>query len=480
MLLRARFFDDWRLSRIDEEELERLSVNSDTSVAVDVTTHSAPSLQAVQRSASTEGVLLQSDDDDDSDEPPLPPPPSPLPPMATPPQTEKVAELDVEHQRRLDNEAEALRFLQVKYDSLGKIKVQRRQKLMSSQQQRASDGADETVPVAGLPFCQLNCNCSLSADSDEGPPRMAVGSDNSSQSLPSTQSSVTERRRRPPPPPTTKDHSRAECTCPKTTEPRVTDSMVDDHGHHHHHHQYHRQQNQLEQYAQQQRNPTTSCVCRQSGGLDAGVHSRTVAACICHTEQRRGASSSSSSVSQCRSALLSNAELFQIDLFYRSRRTLVHVCACPAVLYFARGGAGSSSSPTTWRFAAAGVPVLVADTIGASSSVGPRLHVVLAERGTGFELWRYGLIDVHQYVVSDPSTLGDGAAFHIATLPSKDVAGLCFDDADSAAEFHRQLLRLDELYSTGSGSSRSRKSKKSVAARRDATSGACDVIKGPI
>jgi len=105
MLLRARFFDDWRLSRIDEE-VERLSVNSDTSVAVDAT---PPSLHAAQRSASAEGVLQS---DDDSDEPPLPPPPSPLPPM-TPPQTKKVAELDVEHQRHLDEETEALRFLQV-------------------------------------------------------------------------------------------------------------------------------------------------------------------------------------------------------------------------------------------------------------------------------------------------------------------------------------------------------------------------------
>ena len=52
MLLRARFFDDWRLSRIDEE-VERLSVNSDTSVAVDTT---ASPLHAAQRSASAEGV----------------------------------------------------------------------------------------------------------------------------------------------------------------------------------------------------------------------------------------------------------------------------------------------------------------------------------------------------------------------------------------------------------------------------------------
>jgi len=456
MLLRARFFDDWRLSRIDEE-VERLSVNSDTSVAVDAT---SPSLDAAQRSASVDGGL-QSDDDD---EPPLPPPPSPLPPITSLlPQTAKVAELDVQHQRRLDDEAEALRFLQVKYDSLGKVKVQRRQALMS--QQQTSGAADETVPIAGPQCDRLNCDCSLTSAGDEGP-RTTNSSDTSRQS---SQSCATEPRRRPPPPPT-KDRPRAECSCPstsKTTESRV-DSMqvsVDDHRHHHHHRQQH--QHQLEQCAhRQQHNPTS--VVRHQEGLDGDRRSRT-ATCSCHADQGHAGSSSSSSGAECCSVLLSNAELFQIDLFYRSRKTIVHVCSCPAVLYFARTTSTGSSS--TWRFAAAGVPVIVADTVGA------RLHVVLAERGTGFELWRYGLTDAQLYDVSDASTLGGGAALHTAILPSSDLAGLCFDDADSAAEFHRQLLRLHELYSTGSGGSRGRKGKKSVTARRDTPSGARDVIK---
>lgn len=178
--------------------------------------------------------------------------------------------------------------------------------------------------------------------------------------------------------------------------------------------------------------------------------------------------------------MLSNAELFQIDLFYRSRKTFVHVCPCPAVLYFCRaaisssGGGGSSSG---WRYAAAGVPVIVVETL--RIAVGPRLHVVLAERGTGFELWRYGLPGVQQYAVNETSTTGGdnggGAAFHTVLLPSGNVAGLCFDDAASAGDFYRQLLRVDELYSAGGGGSRSRKGKKSTT-RSDMAPGAIDLF----
>ena len=173
--------------------------------------------------------------------------------------------------------------------------------------------------------------------------------------------------------------------------------------------------------------------------------------------------------------MLTNAELFQIDLFYRSRKTLVHVCPCAARLYFA--GAGSSSS---WRYAASGVPVIVVDTV----RVAPRLHVLLAERGTGFELWRCALTaGAQQYAAAaaaagETSTTaaedrdgggdGGGTAFHTLGLPSGDVAGLCFDDDASAGEFHRQLLNLDELYSTGGTGSRSRKGKKAAKCRERA------------
>ena len=198
--------------------------------------------------------------------------------------------------------------------------------------------------------------------------------------------------------------------------------------------------------------------------------------CSCHNDQGHGGNSGVIAAERKCCSMLSNAELFQIDLFYRSRRTLVYVCLCPAVLYFARTASSSGGSSLVWRFAAAGVPVIIVDTLGVS--VGPRLHVVLAERGTGFELWRYGLTDVRQYTDSEPSTtvrdnIG-GAAFHTAILPSRDVAGLSFDDADSASEFYRQLLRLTELYLTGTGS-RGKKGKKTTT-RRDTPAGARDVI----
>ena len=234
MLLRARFFDDWRLSRIDEE-VERLSVNSDTSVAVDTT---SPSLHDAHRSASEERVL--STDDDYNDEPPLPPPPSPLPTI-TPPQTKKdVDELDVQHLRQLDEETEALRFLQVKYDTLGKLKIEKPQTSTSQQPLRKTSGGDETVRLVG-PQCRINCDCSLTSAGEERP-RMAVDSTSLRQSSTSSQSSVTDRRR-PPPPPST---ARSQCSCPTSESRAGLQLSVDDHQHHHHyHHRRHRRRHDL-------------------------------------------------------------------------------------------------------------------------------------------------------------------------------------------------------------------------------------------
>ena len=474
MLLRARFFDDWRLSRIDEE-VERLSVNSDTSVAVDTT---SPSLHDAHRSASEERVLTT--DDDDNDEPPLPPPPSPLPTITSPQTKKDVDELDVQHLRQLDEETEALRFLQVKYDTLGKVKVEKPQTSSSQQPLGKTSGADETVRLVG-PQCRLNCDCSLTSAGEEQP-RMALAVDSTSlrQYSTSSQSSVTDRRRPPPPPSTARI-----CSCPTSESRASLQVSVDDHQHHHLHHHYHhrhhhrhqdqQQQQQLEQIAHHQRcgHTSASVVRHQSHHHEVsngGHHSSLV--CSCHGDHlgRGGDSGVIATRRQCCS-MLSNAELFQIDLFYRSRKTVVYVSPCPAVLYFARANGGKSSS---WRSAAAGVPVIVVDMV--RIAVGPRLHVVLAERGTGFELWRSGLTDIQQYTVDETSTSGSGAAFHTVILPSGDVAGLCFDDAGSAGEFYRQLLKLDELYSISAGCSRSRKGKKTTTRSELMSAGARDII----
>ena len=446
MLLRARFFDDWRLSRIDEEA-ERLSVNSDTSVAVE--TSSSP-LRATQRCASAEGVAPS-----DDDEPPLPPPPSPLPP------TTKEKELDVEQLQRLDEETEALRFLQVKYDTLGKVKVDKPQNSAFRQPTTTTSGADDTVAVG--PRSRLPRNYSSTSTNDERPIMTVDSSDRPQSSVPS-HGSVCDRRR-PPPLPST-DCGECRCTASNETGSNVDrlQAVVDDCRYHDHRRHYHSQQQQPEQLAHHQQRCVQKSVCQQSQhhrhSVNGGGRS-VVFSCDGDRPRRAGGAAGRHCCS-----LLSNAELFQIDLFYRSRKTLVHVCPCPALLYFARAGAASSSS---WRFAAAGVPVIVADTL--RLVVGPRLHVVLAERGTGFELWRYGLTGAQQYVVGEDDRDGGGAAFHTLSLPSGDVAGLCFDDDASADEFHRQLLKLDDLYSTGGTGSRNRKGKK-TAKCRERSSGA--------
>jgi len=111
----------------------------------------------------------------------------------------------------------------------------------------------------------------------------------------------------------------------------------------------------------------------------------------------------------CRSTLTSS-DVTQVEMFYRSNKTEVFVCACAARLYFAstrRHSANGSIKPEIVNMfgwsptPAVGLPVLVLDS-GGSRCRDRKLYVVLAEIGSGFALWRDSVDHLTLYQVFTP------------------------------------------------------------------------------
>ena len=160
---------------------------------------------------------------------------------------------------------------------------------------------------------------------------------------------------------------------------------------------------------------------------------------------------------------LSDGELTQVDLFYRSYKSSVYVCTCMATLSFSRpvitASAKSKLSPKlldeyddgVWACVRTGIPVIVRDN--GDGRRRRRVYVLLAERGTGFELWRAPLDRLSDYAITVAASVPavtDSVAVscsqHTMRLSVDDrmsvTARLAFDDDRAADEFHRQLVRL--------------------------------------
>ena len=158
---------------------------------------------------------------------------------------------------------------------------------------------------------------------------------------------------------------------------------------------------------------------------------------------------------------LSDGELTQIDLFYRSYKSCVYVCTCMATLSFSRPvltvSAKSKLTPKlldeyddgVWACVRTGIPVIVRDN--GDGRRRRRVYVLLAERGTGFELWRAPLDRLADYTATVASIPAGGSpssacSQHTMRLSVDDrmsvTARLAFDDQAGADEFHRQLIRL--------------------------------------
>jgi len=493
MAVRARFFDDYRLSRI-EEEADRLSLHADISCSVDMATAAAicpPTSFSAQRSASADGTLESTADDDDDDnddddyELPLPPPHLTYDeqsmiktPYKKSLQTTYEGERDVETSDEDVSRAalRALHFMQAKYDSLGKVKVEKPISGMMSSSPTASSTTPEnrTNSTAMSQLLTLNGSARNESENCVKANGVVLAKPEICFKLQSGCSRcVSHCRDRTSL--TTGDHcSHDDHSC------RVRQAM----------HGYDHSGNCCDDSRVNNEPVRTAghCSVNDQSGAAVGGHSqlcgnvtkqqqqqhhqqRQVAESLSHRhhhQQLHGSQSSTSSnaatgmSTQRRALPLTTAELFQVDLFYRSFKTIVHVSTCSATLYAGsactaehqQSGRSNQShqhqhhhqSKTDWKPAASGIPVIVLDQRSQPS----RLYIVLAERGTGFELWRQTVDKTDQYAAM---SINDEPVFHVVNCPSDgDVQrsgamcvrkmGLHFDDPLAATEFHRQLLRL--------------------------------------
>ena len=139
-----------------------------------------------------------------------------------------------------------------------------------------------------------------------------------------------------------------------------------------------------------------------------------------------------------RTGRLTEQDLVQVEMFFRSHKTEVMVGQSMASLYFGAIGPGSPTRdgpnprPQTWSYVKSGIPVIVLDS--GESRRYRRLNIVLAEHGTGFVLWKESMTHLSQYTGTHPTF----HTMHLSTDHTK-LAGFSFDDAAAAAQFLHKI-----------------------------------------
>ncbi|KAK3097582.1 hypothetical protein FSP39_011123 [Pinctada imbricata] len=152
---------------------------------------------------------------------------------------------------------------------------------------------------------------------------------------------------------------------------------------------------------------------------------------------------------------ISEQDILQVDMFYRSHKTDVYVCKCLANLYFGK----LMGDRDQWKFAMTGIPLIVLDT--GEHHRQRKLFIVLAEKGTGFTLWKDHFDQLSSYKAPHPN-------FHTLTLSTDHtrLAGFSFDDSTSATEFYQTIEKLisnpdDELLTLSKSKKNKKKKEKS-------------------
>lgn len=146
-------------------------------------------------------------------------------------------------------------------------------------------------------------------------------------------------------------------------------------------------------------------------------------------------------------------DLLQVETFYRSHKTEVYVSGCLANIYF--GSNKTSFANDQWTFTCTGIPALVLDS--GEHLRERKLHIIVAEKGTGFTLWKEVIDNLTGYKAPNSNF----HTLHLSTDHTK-LAGISFDDAGCASEFFSHILRLtsdpnDDLLRIGK-----QKNKKSI------------------
>ncbi|XP_054719599.1 uncharacterized protein LOC129229332 isoform X1 [Uloborus diversus] len=131
---------------------------------------------------------------------------------------------------------------------------------------------------------------------------------------------------------------------------------------------------------------------------------------------------------------LSEQDIVQVEVFFRSHKTYVSVCHCLANLYFTM----ADQKTKEWELARTGIPVLLLDKGDTKARNKRMLQIVLAEKGSGFVLWKDIIDNLSNYKAEESCT------FHTMYLSSdhRKMAGLSFDIPDAAEKFLREIEQL--------------------------------------
>ena len=140
--------------------------------------------------------------------------------------------------------------------------------------------------------------------------------------------------------------------------------------------------------------------------------------------------------------LLSENETTQIENFFRAHKSHVYVGRCLVNLYFTKtdlinGGRNSKPRVHEWELSRTGIPVIIFDKGETKARDKRQLQICLAERGTGFVLWKDIIDNLSDYSAQHP-------CFHTLYLSCdhRKMAGLSFDSQTAAQQFNQQIETL--------------------------------------
>ena len=200
----------------------------------------------------------------------------------------------------------------------------------------------------------------------------------------------------------------------------------------HHHNQYQNQHHFNHFSNSQGLNQSKSFTPSQSKGNKSKLRSA----------KSLGSLTSNSHHEQHSHNLLSDCEIIQIESFLRAHKSYVYVGRCLVNLYFTKtdlinGGRNSKPRIHEWELSRTGVPVIIFDKGETRSRDKRQLQICLAERGSGFVLWKDIIDNLSDYSAHHP-------CFHTLYLSSdhRKMAGLSFDSQIAAQQFLEQIETL--------------------------------------
>lgn len=161
-----------------------------------------------------------------------------------------------------------------------------------------------------------------------------------------------------------------------------------------------------------------------------------------HAALRSSKSLGSLSPTTFEANLLNENEISQIENFFRAHKSHVYVGRCLVNLYFTKtdlinGGRNSKPRIHEWELSRTGIPVIIFDKGETKARDKRQLQICLAERGTGFVLWKDIIDNLSDYSAHHP-------CFHTLYLSCdhRKMAGLSFDSQSAAQQFHEQIETL--------------------------------------